>query len=102
MPEMEQYLSANMAKFDAELCDFLRIGSISADPSRKAEVASAARWVATQFEHMGFATETIPTAGHPLVYAESPEVPGAPTVLDLRALRRAASRSAGPLDHPAV
>jgi succinyl-diaminopimelate desuccinylase len=30
---------------------------------------------------MGFLTETIPTSGHPLVYAESPAVPGAPVVL---------------------
>ena len=30
---------------------------------------------------MGFAAEIIPTAGHPLVYAESPAVPGAPTAL---------------------
>ena len=29
----------------------------------------------------GWPTEIIPTAGHPLVYAESPPVPGAPTVL---------------------
>ena len=30
---------------------------------------------------MGLSSEIIPTNGHPLVYAESPEVPGAPTVL---------------------
>ena len=41
----------------------------------------AADWVAEQFRGMGFAAEVIPTAGHPLVYAESPPVPGAPTVL---------------------
>ena len=29
----------------------------------------------------GFTAEVIPTAGHPLVYAESPAVPGAPTAL---------------------
>ena len=102
MPDMEQYFSANMAKFEAELCDFLRIASISADPARKADMQAAAGWVAAQFQGLGFVTETIPTAGHPLVYAESPEVPGAPTVARLRALRRAAGRSAGTLDQPAV
>ncbi len=34
-----------------------------------------------KFRQMGFSSEIIPTNGHPLVYAESPEVPGAPTVL---------------------
>ena len=29
----------------------------------------------------GLSSEIIPTSGHPLVYAESPEVPGQPTVL---------------------
>lgn len=81
MPDLEQYFSVHMAKFEAELCDFLRIASISSDPDRKAEMQAAAGWVAAQFQRLGFATETIPTAGHPLVYAESPAVPGAPTVL---------------------
>ena len=30
---------------------------------------------------MGLSSEIIPTSGHPLIYAQSPEVPGAPTVL---------------------
>jgi succinyl-diaminopimelate desuccinylase len=81
MPELDKYLSANADKFEDELCDFLRIGSISANPANKADVEKAAGWVAGQFNRMGFATETIPTSGHPLVYAESPAVPGAPTVL---------------------
>ena len=32
-------------------------------------------------ERWGLSSEIIPTSGHPLIYAESPEVPGAPTVL---------------------
>ena len=34
-----------------------------------------------QFQVLGFQTEQIETDGHPIVYAESPKVPGAPTVL---------------------
>ena len=49
-----------MAKFEPDLCDFLRIASLSAIP-RKTEMASAAGWVAGQFRDMGFATETIAT-----------------------------------------
>ena len=81
MPELDQYLTANSAKFEADLCDFLRIASISNNPAHKADMATAAGWVAGQFKSMGFSTETIATSGHPLVYAESPAVPGAPTVL---------------------
>ncbi len=81
MTGMESYFSANAGRFEKDLCDFLRIGSVSSDSARKADVEAAARWVALQFTSMGLATETIPTKGHPLVYAESPEVPGAPTAL---------------------
>ena len=41
----------------------------------------AAEWIATQFKQLGLATELIETAGHPLVYAESPPVPGKPVAL---------------------
>ncbi len=81
MPDLDQYLTANSATFEAELCDFLRIPSLSGDPAHKADMATAAAWVASQFKGMGLATETIPTSGHPIVYAESPAEPGAPTVL---------------------
>ncbi|MBN2129254.1 MAG: dipeptidase, partial [Sedimentisphaerales bacterium] len=64
-----------------ELCELLRIPSVSADPARRDDVRRAADWVAGQFRGLGFATEIIPTAGHPLVYAESPRVDGLPTVL---------------------
>jgi succinyl-diaminopimelate desuccinylase len=81
MPDLDQYLTANAAKFEADLCDFLRIASVSANPAHTADIAAAAGWVAGQFKSMGLATETIPTSGHPLVYAESSAVPGAATVL---------------------
>jgi acetylornithine deacetylase/succinyl-diaminopimelate desuccinylase-like protein len=54
---------------------------VSADPERRPDMGRAADWVAGQFQRLGFATELIPTAGHPLIYAESPHVPDVPTVL---------------------
>ncbi|HLA84648.1 MAG TPA: M20/M25/M40 family metallo-hydrolase [Thermoguttaceae bacterium] len=81
MQPINDYLDANRDRFEQELCEFLRIASISADPTYRDDVARAAGWVAGQFERMGFPTEIIPTDGHPLVYAESPHVPGAPTAL---------------------
>src|SRR5215470_11130518 len=66
----------------AELNDFLRIPSVSAKSEHKADVERAARWVAENLRGAGFKTvEIVPTALHPLVYAESLEVPGKPTIL---------------------
>ena len=81
MPALDQYLTARASQFDAELREFLRIPSVSANPTRKGDVFKAAQWVDAKFRKLGFASELIPTNGHPLVYAESAEVPGAPTVL---------------------
>ena len=47
----------------------------------RADVRRAAEWVAEQFRGMSLTTELVETAGNPIVYAESPPVPGAPTVL---------------------
>ncbi len=43
--------------------------------------ARPGEWVANQLSQMGLPTELIETCGNPVVYAESPPVPGAPTVL---------------------
>jgi acetylornithine deacetylase/succinyl-diaminopimelate desuccinylase-like protein len=66
----------------SELCDFLRIPSVSAKSEHKADIERAARWVAEQLRSAGLKTvEIVPTSLHPLVYAESLEAPGKPTVL---------------------
>ncbi len=66
----------------AELCEFLRIPSISAKTEHKPDIERAAKWVADHLRAAGFKTvEIIPTNLHPLVYAESLEAPGKPTVL---------------------
>jgi acetylornithine deacetylase/succinyl-diaminopimelate desuccinylase-like protein len=66
----------------AELCEFLRIPSVSAKSEHKSDVERAARWVADNLAKAGFkSVEIIPTGLHPLVYAESLEVPGKPTIL---------------------
>jgi acetylornithine deacetylase/succinyl-diaminopimelate desuccinylase-like protein len=65
-----------------ELCQFLRIPSISAKTEHKPDIELAAGWVADHLRSAGFKTvEIVPTALHPLVYAESLEAPGKPTIL---------------------
>ena len=81
MTAIDQYLEENALDFEDELCQFLSIPSVSADPKCKADVIQAAKWIAEQLERLNFASEVIPTDGHPLVFAQSPVIPGATTVL---------------------
>ena len=81
MPSIDQYLQTHASRFEEELCEFLRIPSVSADPAHRGDIDRAAQWVAERLRGLGLATEVIPTVGHPLVLAESPSIEGAPTIL---------------------
>lgn len=75
------YLRDHREAFEADLCELLRIPSVSADSRHRADVRRAAEWLSGHFQGLGLATELIETDRHPIVLAESPPVPGAPTVL---------------------
>ena len=65
-----------------ELYDFLRIPSVSAKSEHKPDIERGSHWVADRLGSAGFKNvEIIPTNLHPLVYAESLEAPGKPTIL---------------------
>jgi acetylornithine deacetylase/succinyl-diaminopimelate desuccinylase-like protein len=81
MDSVKSHIESHRQAFENDLAELLRIASVSADSRQRAETRRAAEWMATQFERLGLATELIPTAGHPLVYAESPPVPGKPVAL---------------------
>lgn len=79
-------LEAHFAARDAQLLDdlfaFLRIPSVSASSEHNADTQRAAAWVHERLARIGFAVETLPTAGHPVVLAEWRKAPaGAPTIL---------------------
>ncbi|MCP4496863.1 MAG: M20/M25/M40 family metallo-hydrolase, partial [Phycisphaeraceae bacterium] len=82
---LDDVLSAIDAGFDASverLSDILRIPSISTDPAHDGDVRAAADWFAGEFERLGFSTEVVKTAGHPVVFAERPApTADAPTIL---------------------
>ena len=81
MPGIDEYLKAQSERFELQLCELLKIPSVSADPQCRDDMARAADWVAGQLRGLEFDTEVVRTAGHPLVYAQSPRVDGAPTAL---------------------
>jgi succinyl-diaminopimelate desuccinylase len=81
MAEIDDYLNDHQDRFEEELCQLLRIPSVSADSAHLEDMRQAAQWVANRFRGIGMATEIVETSGHPLVYAESPVVEGAPTML---------------------
>ena len=79
---LADFIDARREQHLTELCEFLRIPSVSAKSEHKPDVERAARWVADNLEAAGFkSVEIIPTNLHPLVYAESLEAPGKPTIL---------------------
>jgi acetylornithine deacetylase/succinyl-diaminopimelate desuccinylase-like protein len=67
-----------------ELSEFLRIPSVSADPAHKADVETAAEWVADKIRRAGGDAELVPYGERPLVVGDIPASTngaGAPTVL---------------------
>jgi succinyl-diaminopimelate desuccinylase len=81
MQRVDQYLVQHQPRFVRDLCDWLRIPSISTDKQHGAELRQAAAWLAGKLTGFGLPTRLIETSGNPVVYAETPPVPGAPTVL---------------------
>lgn len=81
MDDVLAFVEQNATLFEEKLCELLRIPSISADPDRAADVHRAADWLVGQLASMGLSARRIETSGHPLVYAESPPVPGQPVIL---------------------
>jgi acetylornithine deacetylase/succinyl-diaminopimelate desuccinylase-like protein len=78
----ERFVEANRERLLEELKEFLRIPSISTDPEHAADIACAANFVADSLRAAGMEhVEVIPTANHPLVYADWLHAPGKPTVL---------------------
>ena len=65
-----------------ELFAFLRIPSVSTLPQNAADCRRAADWLMTEFKRLKCSkVELLEGKGHPIVWAESPRVPGKPTVL---------------------
>ena len=84
LPAVLAQIDANLPQSLDRLFDFLRIQSISTDPSYREQCLDAARFVAAELSAMGFETSIRPTQGHPVVVGKangSSGARGAPRVL---------------------
>ncbi|MGO9261658.1 MAG: dipeptidase [Bryobacteraceae bacterium] len=79
---IDAFVKENQNRFLDELKEFIRIPSISTLPEHTPDIGRAAAFVAGQLRAAGMENiEIIPTAKHPLVYADWLHAPGKPTVL---------------------
>lgn len=82
MPEIKNYIATNEARFLDELFSLIRIPSISALPEHAADMTRCAeRWRELLIEAGADRAEIMPSAGHPIVFAEKQIDKAAPTVL---------------------
>ncbi len=82
MSQLARYIDEHADRFTEELFEFLRIPSVSARSEHRADMRSAADWLAARMQEAGLDTSIHETAGHPIVLGESRDAgPDAPTVL---------------------
>jgi len=75
------FARAYAQEFEGDLCEWLRIPSISTLPAHRSDVERAARWTADHLRAIGLDGRLIAGEGHPLAYGEWRGAPGRPTVL---------------------
>lgn len=85
MSALEAALAHARAHKDRHLTEYrelIGIPSISTLSEHKGDVLRTAAWLAAQLRGLGMArVDILPTPGHPIVYAETPQQSGRPTVL---------------------
>ena len=80
--DLNEYIEQKHDEHLNDLYELLRIPSVSAQSQHKPDIERAAQWVAERLRRAGLDTvEIVPTKMHPLVYGESLQAPGKPTVL---------------------
>ena len=82
MQAWKEYQSQHQDRFIAELFEWLRIPSISADSAYRQDTARCAEAVKASLLQAGCdVAEICPTEGHPIVYAHKLVDPSLPTIL---------------------
>jgi len=75
------YLDEHRDRHVEQLCDWLRIPSISAIADHKPDVIKAAEFLADELKELGLHVELIETEGNPLIFAETEQRPDRKTLL---------------------
>src|SRR5690348_6002302 len=80
--DLNKYIEQKRDDHLNDLYEILRIPSVSAQSQHKQDIERAAAWVADRLRRAGLDhVEIVQTKMHPLVYGESLQAPGKPTVL---------------------
>src|ERR1700744_6098835 len=67
------YLKQNQARFVAELSEFLKIPSVSAQEKHKRDMHTCAEWLVAHCKQIGLDAKLCATDGHPIVVAKTPK-----------------------------
>lgn len=78
MEKVLAYLKENQSRYIDELCAYVRFPSVSAQPAHKEDMNRAADWLAARARAAGLEARLVPTAGNPVVVAETKRRPGKP------------------------
>jgi len=76
MKPVLDYLRNHQPRFLAELGDYLRFPSVSAQPEHQPDLQACAEWLARHCTQIGLTAEVRPTAGNPVVLARTPRTAG--------------------------
>jgi acetylornithine deacetylase/succinyl-diaminopimelate desuccinylase-like protein len=81
-PAVIDFINLNRDRFVEELKGYLAIPSVSALPEHAGDVRRCAEWTRSELERVGMQNaRLIETPGHPIVYADWLDAPGAPSIL---------------------
>ncbi len=72
MQDVLDYLKRGRGEAVDQLCEYLRLPSVSAQPSHSEDVAACARWIADHCRSIGLKTRVYPTEGNPIILARTP------------------------------
>jgi Acetylornithine deacetylase/Succinyl-diaminopimelate desuccinylase and related deacylases len=80
--QVVKYANTNHSRFVEELAEFVRFPTVGSQPNHAKDMGQCAIWLTDQLQKIGLhRAEMIQTDGHPIVYAESRQRYGCPTVL---------------------
>ncbi len=72
MQPVLSYLADNQKQFVADLCDYVRFPSVSAQPEHRGDMTKCANWLVAHCKKIGLETRLAETAGNPVVVAKTP------------------------------